>query len=902
MTRLPCSAAISACCGPRLPDSLTLRPAGLHDQALDPAAVRLAVVIPAYNQPGLLPEALASVLAQEGAPPIAAVVVDDGCPSPATARIARQYAAAHPGRVYLLRQRNQGLSAARNTGIGFVLRAFPACRAIFFLDADNRLLPRHLARGWAALQAAPPETGWFYPDINELGGTGNGSTEGEFSLLHLLVLNYCEAGSLVRREVFEAGLRFDTVGMRAGFEDWDFWLQAARAGFRGRHLADWGFLYRKRPESMLSAAERQRDQLIRVIRDRHAPLLRPRALMALEAAEAPRFALFEPDAAGVALCLDPAERRVLPAEAFRRRLLQARLTPGAVHVPALCLFAEAPALGRLRERGLLPGLLWWAERLLRDAELVPFRLGQADGPELAFDAWQPATRGCAEAALLLLRTDRLLAFAEATDPAALASLDTAAPEPRLAPVSIRLPEPPPAGGGMPLRLLQAEVAALARLREEQAGLPKPWRADWRLARSTMAAEARAGLGIGATPPLPPAPGKRDIAFILPLFAFAGLEKVAMCHARVLRARGWRTHLVVAGALRMEWGPEVAAAFDTVTLFAGLGEERVEYEGGYFGSAVSGMQYEAGAEDALGLLAQCHAVLNIHAVGCHALAGRLRRLGVRCFGMLHLLERQSWDEPKGNTHVMAAYEHVYDGILVISDQLRRWCIGNGVPRDKLLMVRNAPGHDSPPTRVAAALAERRSREGPLRVLSLGRLDLQKGTDRLAAIMPATRGPEVAWRVVGRPVPIDGTQPLLEVPAEPPVQAPEALDALYAWADVLVLPSRFEGVPLVVLEAQRIGCVVIATDVGAVPEIVADGEDGILVPAGLAEEAMILRFTDAIRRLAADRAALRALGERAAARAGALSWDGSMHEFLLRLDALVPPAAPAPLPQPGATVAA
>ena len=73
----------------------------------DPAAVAIAVIIPAWRQPGLLPEALASVLAQLGAPPVAAVVVDDGCPSPSTAVVALQYAAAQPGLVFLLRQRNR---------------------------------------------------------------------------------------------------------------------------------------------------------------------------------------------------------------------------------------------------------------------------------------------------------------------------------------------------------------------------------------------------------------------------------------------------------------------------------------------------------------------------------------------------------------------------------------------------------------------------------------------------------------------------------------------------------------------------------------------------------------------------------------------------------------------------
>ena len=59
-------------------------------------------------------------------------------------------------------------------------------------------------------------------------------------------------------------------------------------------------------------------------------------------------------------------------------------------------------------------------------------------------------------------------------------------------------------------------------------------------------------------------------------------------------------------------------------------------------------------------------------------------------------------------------------------------------------------------------------------------------------------------------------------------PAQLDALYAWADAVLLPSRFEGVPLIVLEAQRFGCAVVATDVGATAEAIEDGADGFLVP--------------------------------------------------------------------------
>ncbi len=76
--------------------------------------VEISVVIPTFNRLDVLPEVLAALAQQEGAPPFEVVVVDDGS-SDGTAEFLRQYRA--PYAFESLRQENAGPALARNRGV-----------------------------------------------------------------------------------------------------------------------------------------------------------------------------------------------------------------------------------------------------------------------------------------------------------------------------------------------------------------------------------------------------------------------------------------------------------------------------------------------------------------------------------------------------------------------------------------------------------------------------------------------------------------------------------------------------------------------------------------------------------------------------------------------------------------
>lgn len=153
---------------------------------------------------------------------------------------------------------------------------------------------------------------------------------------------------------------------------------------------------------------------------------------------------------------------------------------------------------------------------------------------------------------------------------------------------------------------------------------------------------------------------------------------------------------------------------------------------------------------------------------------------------------------------------------------------------------------------------------LRVLFLGSLSAEKGPDvALRAVREASSHADMRFRIVGG-------GPMAEL-LEHQVDAHGLARTVtlvgpvgdvrphLAWADVLVLSSKTEGLPGVLLEAGAAGVPAIAFDVGGVSDIVVDGVTGRLVPRG--DEAALVT---ALRESAADRPAIARMADAVSAR--------------------------------------
>lgn len=185
-----------------------------------------------------------------------------------------------------------------------------------------------------------------------------------------------------------------------------------------------------------------------------------------------------------------------------------------------------------------------------------------------------------------------------------------------------------------------------------------------------------------------------------------------------------------------------------------------------------------------------------------------------------------------------------------------CFADLVPPDRVRVVPNGVPDPGAPERPA-------DEARPFTVLYLGQLSDLKGVDDLVSAFASVQAAHARLILAGDWLTRRDEQRILAAIAASPARdrihfvGPvdrRAKARRLGEADVLVLPARsHEGQPLVILEAMAAGLPVIATRRGAIPDMVSDGDTGLLIP-----ENDRPALTDALDRLAADPALRQRMG--------------------------------------------
>lgn len=220
---------------------------------------KVSIVIPCYNHGQFLNEAVESVLTQT-LDDFEIIIVNDGSTDPDTRYILENY---DKPKTRVIHTTNQGLSAARNTGIREA-----SGRYILPLDGDDRIGPTYLEKAVKILDENAG-IGIVYCKAEFFGAVQKPWNLPEYSLAEMLIDNILFCSGVFRKSDWGTvgGYRTD---MKFGWEDYDFWLSLIERGAMVHRIPEVMFYYRISQDSMLRTKSRnQKIDMFEIIFNNH---------------------------------------------------------------------------------------------------------------------------------------------------------------------------------------------------------------------------------------------------------------------------------------------------------------------------------------------------------------------------------------------------------------------------------------------------------------------------------------------------------------------------------------------------------------------------------------------------------------------------------------------------------
>lgn len=224
------------------------------DKAIDTSEQepRVAIIIPCYNSGSTLLESIDSALAQDYNN-LEVVLVDDGSDEPSTLAVIDEISKRED--VVVLRQTNQGPSAARNHGIRHSKPEF-----FLPLDADDLIHTSYVRKAVHKMQS-DDGLGIVYCEARLFGTIEAHWDLPEFSWDRILFENLIFCTALFRFSDWENSGGYDEE-LRVGIEDYDFILRILSLGRSVHRIDEELFYYRRSDNTRNTEFIRRRENLV----------------------------------------------------------------------------------------------------------------------------------------------------------------------------------------------------------------------------------------------------------------------------------------------------------------------------------------------------------------------------------------------------------------------------------------------------------------------------------------------------------------------------------------------------------------------------------------------------------------------------------------------------------------
>lgn len=201
--------------------------------------MKISVIVPCYNQASYITECLSSVLNQTFTD-WECIVVDDGSTDDSASVI--ESILKQDLRFKFITQSNAGVSAARNTAIKASKGNF-----ILPLDADDKLSPNYLEVCVRAFEDSP-QISLVYGKVKMFGHKNQYWNLQPYGFEKLLEENMIHCAAMFLKTDWEKTGGYDAM-LKAGLEDWEFWLNLLDKNSRVLYSKECILYYRTKEKS-----------------------------------------------------------------------------------------------------------------------------------------------------------------------------------------------------------------------------------------------------------------------------------------------------------------------------------------------------------------------------------------------------------------------------------------------------------------------------------------------------------------------------------------------------------------------------------------------------------------------------------------------------------------------------